>query len=351
MSIQSVKLDIVQENTYSLGETLDLILQIDQEVASQIGDTISVDIIDIFNNIISTISAELIQDNVYATEYTIPTNLSDLYNIGGADESIYDPSLFYLKDVWHIQDSALSYDIFIKRSSVDVPTPDNCKIEINLDGILDIDSAVLESCDIELTTKLTPFYGNIDSVRSYAQNELASISNFDIATDILEWSKYVDLHMRPTIITYADSYNNAVREFVNASVARLVLIPILNTNAESKELDTFKISRQSGGAEFVIKKLDDLIEFYEKIIYAGGLDTPYISKLFTKGLNDPNRPNVSRASLMINDTYPWVNTTTSTAVINIDGQDVEIRGVRGITFRSIFRVPPTSMTRLNEISF
>lgn len=346
-------MDVNKINTgndiYRLGDVVDLMLELDESTALLVGDTIQVDIIDIFNNSISSVTASILDTNLYIAEYTIPYNLSDLYNINKEDD--IDTSFYELIDRWKINGTDLSFQFKVSKSSRSQAVEDNSIISISLSGITDISGNIIDDTTIEFTTNLTPYYGNIDSIKAYKRDELNSISNFDMARDIIDWSNYVDLHMKPDVIYYQAQYDNAVNQYINASVAKYTLIPILNTNAESKELDTFKISRQSGGADFVIKKLDELIDEYEKIIYGGGRDTVYIPALFTKGLNDPNRPNVSRATLMINDSYPWVNTTTSCSIVNIDGQDVEVRGVRGITFRSIFRLPPTSIARLNETSF
>lgn len=335
---------------YDIGDVVDLMLEIDNNAISKIGDTITIHILDPFDNIISNVIAQRIDDNLYVAEYTVTNSLKQLYNIYNEQEQ--DINYYTLRDRWLLSDgSVLEFQFYVNRLSTEITTKENNIIHISLSGIEDINSNIIEDTIIEFTTALTPYYGNIDSVKKYAISELSNISNFDIARDIIEWSNYVDLHMRPDIIYYTPQYENAVREYINASIAKYLLVPILNTNLESKELDTFKITRQSGGGEYVIKKLDDLIDKYEKVIFAGGRDTSMLPTLFTKGLNDPNRPNVARATLMINDSYPWVNTTTSSSTINLDGQDVEIRGVRGITFRSIFRLPPTSITRLNEISF
>lgn len=325
-------------------------LEIDNDAVSKIGDTITIHILDPFDNIISEVIANRIDGNLYAAEYTIPSNIDIFYN--PYDDTEVDDTYYSLIDKWILADgSNLEFSFYVSRTEKEQPIVKNGTIEISLTGILDINSNIIEDTIISFCTELSPYYGNVDSVKKYALSELSNISNFDIARDILEWSTYVDLHMKPDIIYYQAQYDNAVKEYINASVAKYLLIPILNTNSESKELDTFKIYRQSGGAEFVIRRIDELIAQYEKIVYAGGRDTSMLPTLFTKGLNDPNRPNVARATLMVNDNYPWVNTTTSSTVINVDGQDVEIRGVRGISFRSIFRLPPTSTARLNEISF
>lgn len=335
---------------YKIGDIVDLMLEIDSNAISKIGDTIDIHILDPFDNIISKITAERIDGNLYVAEYTISSKLPNLYNPFSETEE--DINYYLLRDKWILADgSNLEFSFSVSRTEREQAVIPNSVIKISLTNIEDINSNIIEDTTIEYSTSLYPYYGNIASIKSYKSDDLASISNFDIARDIIEWSNYVDLHMRPDIIYYTPQYENAVREYINASIAKYLLVPILNTNLESKELDTFKITRQSGGGEYVIKKLDDLIDKYEKVIFAGGRDTSMLPTLFTKGLNDPNRPNVARATLMINDSYPWVNTTTSSSTINLDGQEVEVRGVRGISFRSIFRLPPTSITRLNEISF
>lgn len=338
------------QDFYKIGDIVDLMLEIDDILVSSQGSTIPIKILDPFLNTISEIIATQLDGNLYTAEYTIPYNIHSLYNINGADD--IDTSFYELTDKWELSNGAsFSFLFYVSKSEIEQPVLDNHYITIELSGISDINNNIIEDTVIEFTTKLTPYYGNIETIKSFKRDELGSISNFDIARDIIEWSNYVDLHMRPDYIYFQPQYNNAVREYINASVAKYLLIPILNTNAESKELDTFKISRQSGGAEFVIKKLDELIDKYGQIVYGGGRDTVYNPALFTKSLNDPNRPNVSRATLLVHDSYPWVNVTSDCQRLVVDGQEMEVRGVRGLTFRSMFRLPPTSITRLNETSF
>jgi hypothetical protein len=338
------------QDYYKIGDIVDLMLEIDDVLVQSQGSTIPIKILDPFSNIISEVTATQLDGNLYIAEYIIPYNLSNLYNLNNSED--IDTSFYELTDKWELSNgTSFTFTFYVSKSEVEQPVLDNSLITIELSNILDINSNTIEDTIIEFVTKLSPYYGNIETVKSFKRDELGSLSNFDIARDIIEWSNYVDLHMRPNYIYFQPQYDNAVREYVNASVAKYLLIPILNVNAESKELDTFKISRQSGGAEFVIKRLDELIEQYEKIVYGGGRDTVYNTALFTKSLNDPNRPNVSRATLLVNDTFPWVNVTSNCQRIEVDGQEMEVRGVRGLTFRSIFRLPPTSITRLNETSF
>ena len=338
---------------FNIGDNVDLMLNVTSSLATLIGETITIEINDIFGNLISTISGEHISDGLYAAVYSIPFNIVNLYNPLNEDQSTQMQDVFTLKDKWILPNNeSIEYTFYVSKLNQNDPIEDNSKITISLSGILDIDSIPLEEdIEVEFTTTLLPYYGNIESVRSYNRNELSDVDDIDMARDILEWSRYVDLNMRPDIIKYQDTYDNAVSGFVSTTVAKYILLPILNVNQETKQLDTFSVSRTSGGAEYMLKRLDELIENYEQKVYAGGADCFYQAKTFIKGLLDPNRPNLSRGTLDVSDAYPWVNTETKSMITQIDGVDTEIRGERTIQFRSIFRLPPTSITRLNETSF
>jgi arylsulfatase len=74
---------------------------------------------------------------------------------------------------------------------------------------------------------------------------------------------------------------------------------------------------------------------FSLFIYAGGKDTPFVAKMFQKGRMDPNRPNLSRAEFDNTGWFPWLNSSFNAFTMNIDGNDVEIRGERGIQYSYI----------------
>jgi hypothetical protein len=107
---------------------------------------------------------------------------------------------------------------------------------------------------------------------------------------------------------------------------------LLNINAESKEIDMLKYSKNSGDPERALENMDKLIEKYSCIIWAGGKDTPFVTKTFTKGIWDPNRTEANRVGLDTSDPYPYVNSTTKNSVVQINGNNVELRGTRTVSF-------------------
>jgi hypothetical protein len=138
--------------------------------------------------------------------------------------------------------------------------------------------------------------------------------------------------MRPNTIYHQEQFDFAVRMYVKYFIAKQHLTFLLNINAESKELDMLKYSRNSNDPARILESMEALITKYSYIILAGGNDTPFIPKTFTKGIADPNRPDANRATLDVSDPYPWVNTSTGSAVVNINGNKVELRGSRTVTF-------------------
>jgi hypothetical protein len=336
---------VSDETIYDLGDTVEFILRVSDDKAHLLEDTIVVEIKDRYDNSIDTIIATKI-DTIFVAEYTIPFDLKLKYNITSDLETDY-LDYFYLKDKWILLGSELEFGFRVIRN-LESPTVNNSKITLNLDGILDTNGNSIDATEIEFTTNLDPYYSDVDSVKSVYRDQLGSVSVFDIAKDIIEWSQSIDYFMKPDVIIDQTRYDNAVSNYVTYKVAISYLSLSMNIQSEMKKLDLFEVSRQSGDASRAINKLEEKARFYENIIYAGGLDTPFTTRTFVKGLRDPNRPNVSRATLYTSDLYPYVNMTTDSTIIELNGQDVEIRGVRTIGFRQMYY---TDTKRFIETSF
>ena len=316
---------------YNIGDTISLMLQIDGDDITTVGDTIPVQIRDIFGNVIVSLTASRLND-IYVAEWTIPLMLHKLYNSLGVSDTSPNPIFYYLTDNWLFPDTTeLNFNFLVERN-VEEAVTNNCEFSIKLNGILSPSKDIIEEYVLRFTSPLTSFYVSVDEVKNVLYEELSAIDDFILARDIYSLSKQVDLHMRPLTIYRQDQYDFAVKMYIKYYVARQHLIFLLNINSESKELDMLKYSKNSGDPERALESIDALITKYSYIILAGGKDTPFIPKTFTKGIMDPNRVNANRAGLDISDPYPWVNSTTVNSVVNINGNSVELRGTRTVSF-------------------
>jgi hypothetical protein len=316
---------------YNIGDTISLMLQVDGDDTATIGDTIPVQVRDIFGNIIVSLIAERLND-IYVVEWTIPLMLHKLYNALGAPDLPTSPLFYYLTDNWIFPDTTeLNFDFLVEKN-VEEAVIDNCEYNITINGVLSSTNETSEAHILRFCSPLVSFYTTVDDVKNVLIDELSAIDDFIIARDIYALSRQVDLHMRPDVIYRQAQYDLAVRMYIKYYVARQHLIFLLNINAESKELDMLKYSKNSGDPERALESIDALITKYSYIILAGGKDTPFIPKTFTKGIMDPNRVDANRAGLDTSDPYPWVNTSTSSSVVNINGNKVELRGTRTVSF-------------------
>lgn len=329
-----------QIRPYKLGSQVELMFQTDDAAASLLGASMDLGIYDIFDNQIDLLQAVRVSpvDNLYVATYTIPFSLSDSYNSLNDDTTNLDNSLFYLKDKWIFTNGDFVEFPFHVHKKYDQPVSDNMEYFLRIDPRLKaLDGSVYDNDDIHFTSTLTPYYSSVQAVRDTFPLIFDGYDNFAIAREIIAQSRYVDYHMRPNS-EYVRNDNterlmNAISGFVTNYTAKGLLVTLLSTTSEEKMLDTFKISRSTSGKD-VLDLLDEYIKKYSNIIWAGGKDTPFISKMFQKGLYDPNRPSSARASLDTSGWYPWVNQTTKAFLVNIDGNNVEVRGERTISFRT-----------------
>lgn len=318
---------------YTLGDTVELILKVDQQLISTIGDTINLQVVDIFDNVIIPNLTGVRLNDIYVAEFSIPLNIATYYNINKVDESQYDSRLFYLKDEWTVGVNAkLSFDFTVSKT-LESATEDNCIIEIFLDGICSADgSSTLNKSMVMFGTKFTPYYCSVIDVKDLYRDLLSSYDDFIVARHIINVSSIIDSHMKPDTIYRPETYNSAIRNFTKYKVAQQLLLSVIQTNEEEKWIDTFRYRKSTASPQAVLDKLESEANKYALVIWAGGNDTPFISKTFTKGLFDPNRPSVSRSRLDTRGWFPWVNTTSASTVVNINGNNSEIRGERIITY-------------------
>ncbi|MDY0198889.1 MAG: hypothetical protein RBR68_13845 [Tenuifilaceae bacterium] len=328
-----IKLDS-SDIIYNLGDTCTLMLQVADSVALNIGNTISVEIRDIFDNIISTISAELIGTNLYTCDYIIPLNLKDLYNTLTQDELEYDQSLFYLKDRWLFPNSEyLEYEFNVHRQP-ELATEDNSVLHIFLDKSIaaEDNTTLYENTEIKFTTKLNPIYCMPSDVISIYEDMFEDLDPIKTSLEIVDQSRQVDLYMKPDYIKYEGAFNEACKNYTALQLAYSKLNTVLNVQSEQKQLDTLQISRQFGDVEKLLSRIKEDMDFYANIIYAGGEDTPFKNKIFIKGIYDPNRTNISRAYIDNNSSLPYVNITTKSYPLEVNGNTLEIKGIRAIGF-------------------
>ena len=329
-----------KDRPYKIGAHIELMFQTDTAAADVIGNTITVEINDAYDNLIDTLQAIRISpiDGLYVIEYVIPFLLSTFYNPLKADESKQDPTLFYLKDKWIFPDLSFVEFPFTVSRAYDQPVSDNMEYFLRLDPrLLAQDGSTVDNTVVHFTSQLVPYYSSVQAVRDTFIEAFKGYDNFAIARKIVAHSQLVDYHMKPDF-GYIKPDNqgrltNAITGFVTNYVAKDLLSTILSTTSEEKMLDTFKISRTTANKD-VISVLDAHIRAFSLIIWAGGKDTPFISKTYQKGLYDPNRTQANRANLDTSGWYPWVNTSSSNYIVNIDGSNVEVRGERTISFTS-----------------
>jgi hypothetical protein len=320
---------------YELGSYVELTLEVDPAALSFIGSTMPVKILDPYSNVMATLTANRLGTTpLYSVLYRVPVSLSKKYNIMKEPEA--DTSIFQLFDKWIFPDTSFVEFAFKAKRTVSNPIKDNSEIYVELNsGIIANDMSLLEPTTIAFTTKLSPFYCTVKDVTDLSAENFNTCDVFSIARTILGTSKYVDVHMKPDAryVYYQDRFDCAVADFAKYYTAYEMLGSLTSVTSEDKSLDTFRISK-STNASALMAYLSDVIDKISKMIYAGGKDTPYASKTFIKGINDPNRPNLARANLDTNDPWPFVNSTTKSFVYQDEhGNTVEARGQRTIVYR------------------
>lgn len=322
---------------YRIGSLLDLVFQTDDASALVIGPTLNVQILDIFDNLIDTVVASQADDGqpVYITEYTIPFSITTSYNVGNVDTSSFRQDLYYLKDKWILPAGAtLEFPFQVSKVQAQVVT-DNAEYIVEMTGIEAADGYIMDSASVHFTSHITPFLCTVQSVVDTFRSAMDTWDPFIIAREIFQWSKHVKYHIEPDLITRQDSYDAAAYQYITHIVAKEILQGTLVTGTEEKALDTFKVSRTVNPEAF-LKELEDHAAEFIKILYAGGRDTPFVTARFQKGLYDPNRPNVGRSQLDTSGWYPYVNMTSNSTLVEVDGSMVEVRGERSIGFGSIY---------------
>lgn len=319
---------------YCLGDLIEFIFKPDQDTLLLLGQTLNVDIVDYFNNTITTLEAVRLND-IFIAEYTIPTDLYRSYNVSGGDETKLDPSIFLLYDRWYIDINTYINFPFTVNRKVESVDEDNCVIEIFLDDLQDVDGNSLQKTVFAFTTKLNPYYATVQNVRDTNRDLLSNYDDFSIARQIINMSKVVKWHMKPDTIYYKDSFDHAVRNYVRIKSAIGLLLSDIQNNEEEKQIDTFRYRVSTAMPKDLLDPLEEQAYKYSLFILAGGKDTPYVSKPFEKGIYDPNRPNATRAEFANIGFFPYLNSNIGSTVIQIDGNDVEVRGERLVSYKYI----------------
>jgi hypothetical protein len=316
---------------YTLGDYIEFIFKPDDATLALLGSTMEVDIVDISNTIIANITAIRLND-IFIAQYSIPLSLSAMYNIPKLDETLLNNELFYLSDRWKInQTTYIDFNFTVTRK-LETVDEDNCVIEIFLDNVNGADGSVLQKSVFAFTTKLSPYYATVQEVRDTNRDLLYEYDNFTIARNIINTSKIIDYHMTPSKIYYQNAFDHAVRNYTRIKTATTLLLSKAQSNEEDKQIDTFRYRISTAQPKDLLDPLEKQADKFALFILAGGKDTPYVAKTFEKGLFDPNRPNIARASYSNSGFFPYLNTTTSSTVITIDDNDVEIRGERAVGY-------------------
>lgn len=317
-------------SAYDLGAVIDFMLEVEVATADIIGATMTITIKDPFDNIVDTITADRIDTTgMYVTEWTVPVNLSTLYNTGAADESAYDVTYFHLIDEWDVNGTATPYNFRVYRSSDNAAVAVGQMYEV---VISDVNGSGNHNT-VQFTSQIPKYYATIDDVKLHGGSQITSdISNFDLVRFIMLRSNEVDVMMKPDVIHNQQAFDAAVRCYVGRMAALdITKESIIGVTAESKKLDTFEVMKQYDTSG----RMADLMQDADKcalMILAGGLDTPYQARNFVKGLYDPNRPMLGRGRLDVRGDMPYVNMMESQFLITDDrGEPVEVRGVRTIS--------------------
>ena len=317
--------------SYALGESVELILRVDDIGISVIGNYTDVTIADEFGNVITTLVAKRI-GSIYVASWTVPLNLKDYYNQANLPES--NSENFILTDSWNLYGNTISYSFFVDKN-LESPTSENSVIQIAFGDIADSDGNSLAPTNTIFATKLTPCYTSTNDVRDVNRDLLSSYNDFTIARHIINYSKVVDLMMRPKIIYYQDIFDHAVRNFVKLKAAKTLLLSVAQLNEEEKSLDTFRYHSSSATPKDLLEPIEEQAKSFALFIYAGGKDTPFVSKNFEKGVFDPNRPKLTRSTFDNSGWFPWLNSASSAFSVQVDGQTMEIRGERCISYSYI----------------
>jgi hypothetical protein len=324
---------------YTLGDQVELIFKPDTTALALMSPVVSVDILDIFDNLLFSVSASALND-IYIAEYTIPLDLGLNYNALAADITSFDARFYFLKDRWNITSVAGSgvylefgFTVLKQLESVD---QENCIIEVFIDPITAVDGARSDKAVFAFTTKLNPYYANANNVRDINRALLSVYDNFTIARQVINMSKIVDYHMKPNKIYYQSAYDHAVANYVRIKTATTLLLSVAQINEEEKQIDTFRYKTSSAAPKDLIDPLEDAAHKFALFIWAGGKDTPFVSKPFAKGVFDPNRPQLGRANMDQRGWLPFVNTSLGSIVTEVDGNTTEIRGERGISYSYVY---------------
>lgn len=315
-------------SVFKIGQVMDLMLEVDQNAMGIIGQNITVRIEDFWGNVIGQVTAEQIGDGIpfYNSQFTIPSNIDALYNINSADETGHDTTLYYLKDTWIFPNNTqVSYSFFVEKIAAEQAVqPDSVYTVI----VRNINSTNSEQ-KLEFTSFLSKYYATIEDLYSIAPY-LKKESIFDLVRQISLRSNYVDLHMKPDVIYDQVRYDSAVRCYVAKQAALDKAKVDAGLTSELKQLDTMQVQKT-----FDIKArlaiLEGESDLCANIIYAGGLDTPFTTKLFIKGINDPNRPTTGRARFDEGVYSPYLNySEKSFVIIDTSGNAIEYRGTRTV---------------------
>jgi hypothetical protein len=239
-----------------------------------------------------------------------------------------------MKDVWIFKDATqIEYPFFVSRSVLEQVVKNDSLFTVIIDNLND--TGMYQ--EISFASQISKFYASVDDVIAVSPQSIDTLNVYSIAREIMLVSDYVDLHMKPDRIYYQEAFDSAVRCYVRYQAALNLLGDEAKLTSETKQLDTFQVQRSYDMRSY-LGGIEDKAYKCALIIWAGGLDTPFKTKTFQKGLYDPNRPNVSRANLDITGTEPWVNRTTrSTLISDASGQTVELRGIRTISISRIDR--------------
>ena len=328
--ISGVKLN--NNYNYIPGESIELILRVDDVAITSIGNAVHIDITDEFGNILEQVIAERI-GSIYVASYTIPLDLSIICNPLSLVEE--DTNNFILYDKWHISGQILSFKFLVSRY-IESPTSDNAAIHVSLTGITDAEGLICDDFQEVFTTRLNPFYSTVHDVRSVGFGYLDTYDDLTLVKKILNMSRIVDEQMKPHEIYNLNAFNLAVKNYVKIATAIEVMIPIAQTNQEQKRIDTFSYSLNSAQPSSLLGPMEEQARKYALFIWAGGNDTPFVSKTFTKGLYDPNRPNLARADFDSTGWFPYLNSSSKSYIVNVDGNDIEVRGERGVAHKYLF---------------
>jgi hypothetical protein len=322
-------LSLLPKDTYSPGEEVNFLFRLNDTAIPRIGNQIRIDITANGGGILDTVYATRI-GSLYSATWIVPLNIDEiLLSIAQYGDN---PEFVTLYDRWNLIGGSTTFQFNVNRHIED-PTEDNCIMHISLNGVTDSDGIATKDSVVLFTTKLTPYYTTVHDVRACGFSYMEQYDDFTIMRKIINTSRFINYNMAPDTVYHEEAFKLAVRNYARLQTAYEMILPVVQQNKEAKRIDTFAYEINSATPQSLLDPMKDEMRKYALFIWGGGRDTPFLSKLFVKGIFDPGRPNLARAEFDESGWFPYLNSKTNSYSTSIDGDTVEFRGERMVAHR------------------